>query len=403
MFVECPRTFVRGLRPELSMFVSLIALILAQPPAAPAYTTVSATETISGPWRPLDKFALANLVTIRREGPLPAWPRAAGAILVNGDRIPGELLLGDDTSVILKSSLNPQGLRVSLPALRVLWIAPPAANVSDFPDRYSWLDANRKTDVVLLRNGDTVAGDIEAFTNEGKLRIKSIAEGKSIVLDSGAMTAVAFNPSLGAIRKVKGPIARLVLTDGTRVSLANVAADGATLKGASLFGAALQIPVRDLLSLDVLQGKATFLADLKPKAETVEPFNDLAWPWQANRSVKHRPLRLATRLGASTFDAGLGTHPKTTLTYALDGKYRAFTAIVGLDAETGRRGQAKVSILVDGQRRTIDGLETLSAATGPVAIDVSVAKAKELTLVVDFGPNGDVQADVNWADARLIE
>jgi hypothetical protein len=27
---------------------------------------------------------------------------------------------------------------------------------------------------------------------------------------------------------------------------------------------------------------------------------------------------------------------------------------------------------------------------------------KELTLVIDFGPSGDVQADVNWADARLV-
>jgi NPCBM/NEW2 domain len=385
------------------MFVPLLALLIAQPPTGLPYTTVTATETATGPWRPLDKSSLANLIAIRREGPLPAWPRTTGAIFVNGDRIPGELLLGDDSSVILKSNLNSKGLRVPLPALRVLWIAPPAANVSDFPDRYSWLDANRKTDVVLLRNGDTVTGDIEAFTSDGKLRIKSTADGKSIVLESGAMAAVAFNPSLGAIRKVKGPIARLVLSDGTRVSLANVTADSTTLKGTALFGAALAVPVREIVAVDVLQGKSTFLADLKPKTETVEPFNDLAWPWQSNRTAKHRPIQLRSKSGMSTFDTGLGTHPKTTLTYALDGKYRAFTALVGLDAETGRRGQAKVSIFVDGKLQAIPGLETLSAATGAVAVDVSVAKAKELTLVVDFGPNGDVQADVNWADAKLIE
>ena len=385
------------------MLVSLLALLLAQPPAAPAYAVVTATEATSGPWRPLDKTSLLNLVSIRREVPLPAWSRSAGAILVNGDRIPGELLLGDDAAVVLKSSLNPKGLRVPLPAIRALWLTPVPADTSDFPDRYSWLDANRKTDVVLLRNGDTVVGDIEAFTAEGKLRIKKTADGAGATLEPGAVAAVAFNPSLGAIRKVKGPYARLAMADGMRISLANVTADAAMLKGAALFGTAIEVPVRDLVSLDVQGGKATNLADLKPKTESVEPFNDLAWPWQPNRTVKHRPLKLSNKLGASTFDNGLGTHPKTALTYALDGKYRTFTALVGLDADTGRRGQAKVSILVDGKLQPIPELEKLSSATGPFAVGVSVAKAKELTLVVDFGPNGDVQADVNWVDAKLIE
>lgn len=384
------------------MFVSLIALILAQPPAAPAFTTVTATETNSGPWKPLDKAALANLVSIRRDAPLPAWPRTAGAILVNGDRVPGEFLLGDDTAVFLQSKLNAKGLRVPLPAIRVLWIAAPPATAPEFSDRYSWLDADRKTDVVLLRNGDTVLGDIVAFTPNGQLRIKKTSDGSTATLEPGAMAAVAFNPALGAVRKVKGPIAHLVLADGTRLAVANPTADATTVKGAALFGAAIEVPVRDLVSLDLLQGKATSLADLKPKVERVDPFNDLAWPWQANRTVKHRPIQLQNKLGISTFDRGLGTHPKTTLTYAINGKYRAFTATVGLDAATGRRGQAAVSIFVDGKLQPIPELSTLAAGGEPVAVRVDLANANELTLVVDFGPKGDVQADVNWADAMLI-
>ena len=98
-------------------------------------------------------------------------------------------------------------------------------------------------------------------------------------------------------------------------------ADAATLKGAALFGTAIEVPVREFVSLDVQGGKATNLADLKPKTESVEPYNDLAWPWQANRTVKHRPRKLSSKLGVSTFDGGLGAHPKTTLTYSLDGKF----------------------------------------------------------------------------------
>ena len=107
----------------------------------------------------------------------------------------------------------------------------------------------------------------------------------------------------------------------------------------------------------------------------------------------------AARL-AQTFDKGLGTHPRTTLVYDLGGKYRRFEALVGLDPVTGRRGAVEVRVLVDGR----DVLSTaLTAGTEPKAVAVDVAKAKELTLVVDYGPGGDVQDDVNWADARLIE
>jgi hypothetical protein len=385
------------------MFVTLLALTLAQPPA-PQFTSTTATETKSAPWQPLDKSALATLVSLRRAGtPLPPWPRTAGAILANGDRVPGELLGGDDAAVTLKSALGAKGLRLPLPSVRVLWLTPPPEEASEFPDRYDWLDANRKSDVILLRNGDTVAGDIERFLDGGSLRVRRTPDGTAVTLEPTAVAAVAFNPSLTAVRKVKGPFARAVLADGTRISLTNVTADATTLRGTAASGPAVEVPVRDLVSLDVLQGKATALADLKPKAEKVEPFNSLAWPWQPNRTVKARPLRLWSKIGTSTFDTGLGTHPRTTLTYSLNGKYRRFTALVGLDADTGRRGTASVKILVDGKEQPVEGLAKLSTATGPVAVSVDLAKAKELTLLVDFGPAGDVQADVNWADAKLVE
>ena len=382
------------------MVFLMVAVAMAQ---SPTFTTVSATETTSGPWRPLDSSSLANLVSLRREGPLPAWPRTPGVILGNGDRVSGEFLLGNDTAVFLKSNGNAKGIRVPLPAIRVLWLAAPSATTPDFPDRYSWLDANRRTDVVLLRNGDIVAGDIETFTSDGKLRIKKTSDGSTATFATETMTAVAFNPSLSAIRKVKGPYARLILDDGTRIGVTNLKADASVLKGATLFGTAIEVPVRDLVALDVLQGKAKPLADLKPKVESVEPYGDLAWPWQMNRTVKHRPLQLRSKNGVSTYDTGIGTHPKTTLTYSLGGQFRSFRALVGLDAATGQRGQVKISILLDGKVQPIPQLETLSAADEPIAIQLNLTRAKELTLIVDFGSNGDIQADVNWADAMLIE
>lgn len=390
----------------------VLTAALAQPPTA-NYVAVTATETKTGPWRSLGKnwaatlgdgtAPLANLISLRKaDTPLPEWPRTAGVILANGDRIAGTVLTGDDTALVLKTAWQPKGLRVPLPAIRVLWLTAIPADAPAFVDRYRWLDPKRKSDVVLLRNGDTAAGDIEKFADAGAVRLRHGTEAIA-TFEATAMAAVAFNPNLSATRKLKGPFARLVLADGSRITVSAATADGTTLRATTTFGAAFEVALNQVIALDVQQGKATDLADLRPKSEKVEPFNDLAWPWQANRTVKSRPLRLATPRGVSTFDTGLGTHPHTTLTYSLNGKYRRFTALVGLDADTGRRGAAKVQILVDGKDQPLDGLAKLSAAAGQVPVSVELAGAKELTLVVDFGAGGDVQADVNWADARLIE
>jgi hypothetical protein len=109
-----------------------------------------------------------------------------------------------------------------------------------------------------------------------------------------------------------------------------------------------------------------------------------------------------TKDGESTFDKGLGTHPKTVLTYDLAGKYSRFESHIGLDAATGKRGRADVRIKLGGKEVDLPDLKTLTAGQA-VFVRVNVRGAKELTLIVDFGPTGDVQADVNWGEARLVE
>ena len=61
-------------------------------------------------------------------------------------------------------------------------------------------------------------------------------------------------------------------------------ADAGTLKGRTMFGQAVEIPLAELVSLDVLQGKAAYLADLKPKKVESAGFLGTAWPWQADRT-----------------------------------------------------------------------------------------------------------------------
>lgn len=352
-------------------------------------------------------LVVPDAISLRRIGiSIPPLPRGPVLLTTTGDRVPlqkldsGSFVAGDDQTIRVRPAFSESAWEVPVSFATLVWMAKPPAETPVDPARYSWLPVERNRDFLRLRNGDTASGAFSGFKEAG-LRLKP-ESGDERVVPFAELSTVAFNPALARNRKVKGPFARLVLRDGTRIALTQFTSDVQTLKGKSLFGPAVEVPLSELVSLDVMQGKAIYLADLKPKKAEQAGFLGTAWPWAANRTVRGEPLRLLDAAGESTFDRGLGTHPRTVLTYDLAGKYKRFEAVVGLDAATGARGRALVKVLVDGKEQPLPDLLKLTA--GPaIPVNVSVAGAKELALIVDFGPAGDVQADVNWGDARLLE
>src|SRR5262249_36742148 len=150
----------------------------------------------------------------------------------------------------------------------------------------------------------------------------------------------------------------------------------------TLFNTTFDVAVEKLAALDLRQGRAVYLSDLKPKAYKHTPWSaDLAWPVVADGSVGGHDLRL----GGGTYDKGLGLHTASTLTYALDGGYQRFEAIVGLDDHEGKEGVVRVRVLVDGKPRDIGWDKDLTAKDSPRTVRVDVAGADELTLVVERG------------------
>jgi hypothetical protein len=189
-----------------------------------------------------------------------------------------------------------------------------------------------------------------------------------------------------------------VLTGGGRLSLTSASCDdGATLKGTTVFGAPLSVPLGDVASLDLRQGPSVYLSDLKYTRYEFLPYLDEHWGVALDGNVAGHDLLL----GGSTYGKGVGMHSRGRLTYALGGGYKRFEAVVGLDDRDGRLGSARVRLLADGKPLDV-GIGELAARSGPVAVSVSVEGVKELTLEVDFGRNGNVQDVVNWADARLV-
>src|SRR5262249_43111537 len=164
----------------------------------------------------------------------------------------------------------------------------------------------------------------------------------------------------------------------------------------TVFGARLRVSLREVAALDLYQGRAVYLSDLKPSKYAYRPYLDATWPHTLDGNVAEHDLRL----GGSTYDKGVGLHSHSRLSYRLSGAYRRFEALVGLDERDGRAGRVRIRVLADGEA-LVDRERTLR--DGPLPISISVEGVRELTLEVDFGRDADVQDVVDWVDARLVK
>ena len=116
---------------------------------------------------------------------------------------------------------------------------------------------------------------------------------------------------------------------------------------------------------------------------------------QTNQSVWEKPLTL----GGKRFVRGLGTHAPSRILYALDGKYRRFTAWAGADQATGPT--ITMAVRVDGKQPWESSLLTRESPAQCVEVDLT--GARQLELMVGDGGNGLGADHADWADAVLWE
>ncbi len=360
--------------------------------------TLTDRTTVTGP----------NLVSIRRVArPLPAWPQSAQAILHNGDRLAGapvELvgaLLQFQAAGLrrLDDGKLGESLRIPLSALAYLWLRPP--ETLDRERHAALFAETRANDQIALRNGDVLAGTLSALdAKKGEVHIEIGAERRTIALSQ--ITLIALSTKLARIRKPMGAYSHVVLADGSRLTASTVSIDDGAVTITTPYRVRWQLPLTELASLSIYQGKAVYLSDLKPAKFHYRTYEGEEFSWAVDRNLEGEPLRLKTLLGEQTFDKGVAVHGECTLSYALDGGYRRFESTVGLDARLGARGSVELRVLVDGKEQQMGEGKALTVENGPRRLKMDVTGAKTLTLIVNWGEGGNVGDHVDWCDARLI-
>ena len=197
------------------MFTALAAILLA-PAADTLFVATSPAEArpvgkllaLSLDGADLDtsqgKTTVAGAFSLRRTNiPLPALPRGPALFTTTGDRVAGELIGGDGQSLRFQPSMRTPEWKVPISSAAVVWLSKPPADTPTDIGRYGWLPENRRRDVLLFRNGDTLRGTLDGFTREPKAFkfAPEVGAARMVAFDESA--AIAFNPTLARARKPK--------------------------------------------------------------------------------------------------------------------------------------------------------------------------------------------------------
>jgi hypothetical protein len=338
-------------------------------------------------------------IALRQQGvSLPAFPKRNFALLTSGDRFlleAGAAFRLEEERVILRAA---PAAEISVPLAylsHICWNVPHGTDdAALFLARLA--KTKRPRDVIYLKSGDRIEGSLVSPAR-GPVYTMNLGD-RSVDTPLDQVAVLAPNTELQARPNVKASYVHVVTTGGARLQFGKLRLDvqKGVLTGKTLFGANLDVPLDQVASLSLRQANAVYLSDLTPKAYEHTPFLGARWPLVADAGVGGRQLHL----GNDYFDKGLGMHTQSRVTYALDGKYRWFEAVVGIDQATHEIGLAKISVSVD--EVMIVSRKELKGHGQPLPLRIDVGKARELTLLAEFGDFGDVAGHVNWADARLI-
>lgn len=120
--------------------------------------------------------------------------------------------------------------------------------------------------------------------------------------------------------------------------------------------------------------------------------------WQQtlkNKSVGGNALKL----GGTIYERGIGTHAPGEFRVNLDGGTKRFTAMVGIDGESGSGGSSEFQVIGDDKLLWQSGV--LRGGGEPKNVDIDLSGVKMLKLVVTTGGNDYGLDHTDWADAKF--
>ncbi|MBI2898955.1 MAG: NPCBM/NEW2 domain-containing protein [Planctomycetes bacterium] len=264
----------------------------------------------------------------------------------------------------------------------------------------------KKSDHLVTKTSDVAEGTILSLAKTGVEYYSSrLRRNQTVPLDHLAM--IVFMPPQKAPPAAPDTLHAIVsTTDGSTIQGLPVELKSGVLVLKDLRGTTYRVSTASVASLHFKNGRVVYVSDLQPSkveenANFIRPEDgralpsDLVYPWQADRSAAGTKLSIRGR----EFRKGIGVRAYSSLTYALQSRFRKFQASIGLD-DALEHGDVVFEVWVDG-RKSLSHPSKSGDATADIEVDVS--GAGELRLVVDFGGNANIGDFADWGSARLVK
>jgi hypothetical protein len=267
----------------------------------------------------------------------------------------------------------------------------------------------RTNDTLLLSNGDQIDGRLVRLANQ-KLTLR--AAENDVTVDLARVAAVVFGGRQASESAERNKLHTWVgLTVGSRLMARRFATDGERATIELDAGVVVSAKLDAIAALQPLGGDVIYLSDLNDAGYRHIPFLSLPWEYRRDQSVAGGPLLAGGRL----YLKGLGLHSAARITYNVGGEYRKFQCELAIDdaaggAQQGQSSGGSVTCRVftdDGSGKWQLKYESPVIRGGPdtrpTPVDVDIAGAERISLLVDFADRGDQHDHINWLDARVIK
>jgi hypothetical protein len=237
------------------------------------------------------------------------------------------------------------------------------------------------------------------------------AEGKTIefTLSSGG------DKKSKALATIHGIIFKNVVNPGPAPVLCKVfdananiiVASAVTLEGDRVsvvtpVGVKLELTRAALAKLDYTGGKLVYLSDWDSKKMDVNESSteDRIDHFRRDKNLDDGPIRLT---GHAPFTKGLSIHSRTEMLFHLDGEYREFKAIIGVDElVSGADGITEVSIFDAASGKELHKkIEVSRKDKQALDVTINIQNVKTLRIVVSSPELLDLGHHVDLAEARI--
>jgi hypothetical protein len=165
-------------------------------------------------------------------------------------------------------------------------------------------------------------------------------------------------------------------------------------------GAEVAFAPEALARLDYSKGKLTFLSDVEvARVKLVQTNEGSTLEFRRDRNPDGTG---EIRIAGKKYDKGLAMHSRTEITFELEGEYREFKAVLGIDDNYTQGNVDPVIVRVEGDGNELKTFE-VTAKGGAIPVNLNIKDVNKLRIIVDK-PADSVLAlgsCVDLADAQV--